>query len=137
MRYFIDTNILVYAYDADAGAKHLAAKDLLKICWETESGILSTQVLQEFYVTVTHKLSKRLSKQKVREVIQNYQAWPIYSINVDDVLSASEIEEKYQISFWDALIVQAAMNSGCNKLYSEDLQDGQKFDSIIVINPFK
>ncbi len=134
---FIDTNILVYAYDADAGAKHLAAKDLLKICWETESGILSTQVLQEFYVTVTHKLSKRLSKQKVREVIQNYQAWPIYSINVDDVLSASEIEEKYQISFWDALIVQAAMNSGCNKLYSEDLQDGQKFDSIIVINPFK
>ena len=134
---FIDTNILVYAYDADAGAKHLAAKDLLKICWETESGILSTQVLQEFYVTVTHKLSKRLSKQKVREVIQNYQAWPIYSINVDDVLSASEIEEKYQISFWDALIVQAAMNSGCNKLYSEDLQGGQKFDSIIVINPFK
>ena len=134
---FIDTNILVYAHDVRAGAKHLRARELLEHLWVSEPGILSTQVLQEFYVTITRKLAKRLPRQAAREIIQDYQVWPIYSLSVDDVLSASEIEEKYQLSFWDALIVQAAINSGCNKLYSEDFQDGQKFDSLIVINPFK
>ena len=134
---FIDTNILVYAHDVRAGAKHLRASELLESLWVSESGVLSTQVLQEFYVTITRKLAKRLPRQAAREIIQDYQVWPIYSLSVDDVLSASEIEEKYQLSFWDALIVQAAINSGCNKLYSEDFQDGQKFDSLIVINPFK
>lgn len=134
---FIDTNILVYAYDVRAGAKHKKARELLSSLWGTEPGVLSTQVLQEFYITVTRKLPKRLPPQAAREIIQDYQAWPIYSSSSDDVLSASEIEEEYRISFWDALIVQAALSSGCKTLYSEDLQDGQKFDDLTIINPFK
>lgn len=134
---FIDTNILVYAHDAEAGTKHKKAAELLGLLWGTEPGVLSMQVLQELYVTITRKLPTRVPSQTAREIIEDYRAWPVYCPTPDDVLSASEIEEKYRISFWDALIVQAALRSGCSKLYSEDLQDGQKFDNLTVVNPFK
>ncbi len=132
---FIDTNILVYAYDADAGTKHLKAQMVLRDCWETESGAISTQVLQEFYVTVTRKLSKTVSPQAAREVIQTYRAWPIYQPTIEDVISASELEELHHLSFWDALIVIAAQMSGATTLMSEDLQDGRQIGSLKIINP--
>jgi predicted nucleic acid-binding protein len=134
---FIDTNILVYAYDADAGNKHLKAREILQDCWKTESGAISTQVLQEFYITVTRKLPQTLPKRTARDVIQTYRAWPIYCPTIEDVLTASELEEQHTLSFWGALIVVAAQMSGAVTLISEDLQDGRKIGSIKIINPFE
>jgi predicted nucleic acid-binding protein len=134
---FIDTNILVYAFDADAGDKHIKAQALLKECWENESGIISTQVLQEFYVTVTRKLSNPIPPQAARDVIQTYRAWSMFRPTIENIISASELEQSYQLSFWDALIVIAAQVSGAAILISEVLQDGQEIGSIKVVNPFK
>jgi predicted nucleic acid-binding protein len=134
---FIDTNVLVYAYDADAGVKHTKAQELLLDCWNNESGCLSTQVLQEFYVTVTHKLAKRISPQEARTIIETYRAWPTFLPTVDDVLTASEIEERYGLSFWDSLIIVAAQKLGATSLVSEDLQDGQQIGHLKITNPFK
>jgi predicted nucleic acid-binding protein len=134
---FIDTNILVYAYDADAGDKHIKAQAVVKECWENESGIISTQVLQEFYVTVTRKLSSPIPPQDARDVIQTYRAWSMFRPTIEDIISSSELEQRYQLSFWDALIVIAAQVSGAAILVSEDLQDGQQIGSIKVANPFK
>lgn len=134
---FIDTNVLVYAYDADADDKNKKAGVVLRNCWETESGVLSIQVLQEFYVTVTRKLSKAVSKQAAREVIQTYEAWPVYRPTVEDIIAASELEEQHSLSFWDALIVIAAQKSGASTLVSEDLQDGRQIGPLKITNPFK
>ncbi len=134
---FIDTNVLVYAYDADAGDKHKKAGAVLRNCWETESGALSIQVLQEFYVTVTRKLSKTVSKQATREIIQTYEAWPVYHPTIEDIIAASELEEQHSLPFWDALVVIAAQKSGALTLVSEDLQDGRQIGSLKITNPFK
>ncbi len=134
---FIDTNILVYAYDADSGNKHSRARELLRNCWEEETGVLSTQVLQEFYVTTTRKLPKPLALKSARDIIATYRAWTVYQPSIEDVLTASELSEKQQLSFWDALIVIAAQLSGASTLYSEDLQHGQHIGSVKIVNPFK
>lgn len=133
---FVDTNVLVYAYDADAGAKHGTARQRLQYLWETESGLMSTQVLQEFYVTVTRKLSSPLPRRTAREVVATYRAWPVHRPDVDDVVAASELEQRRQLSFWDALVIISAQRSGANALLTEDLQDGQRFDGLSVANPF-
>ncbi len=134
---FIDTNVLVYAYDADAGAKHEAAQSQLLALWHQESGLLSSQVLQEFYVTVTRKLSRPLPRRTAREVVATYRAWPVHRPDVDDLLAASELEERNQLSFWDALIVVSAHRSGARSLLTEDLQDGRRFDDLEVVSPFR
>ena len=134
---FIDTNVLVYAYDADAGDKHAKAQEVVRDCWESEAGAISTQVLQEFYVTVTRKLSKALPKQDARTVMQTYEAWPVYRPTVADIIAASELEQQHSLSFWDALIIVAAQKSGASTLISEDLQDGRQIGSLKIVNPFK
>lgn len=134
---FIDTNILVYAYDVDAGIKHTKAQGVLLDSWENGLGCLSIQVLQEFYVTVTRKLAIKISSQEARSIIETYRAWPVFLPTVDDVLAASEVEENYKLSFWDSLIVVAAQKLGATNLASEDLQDGQQIGSLKIINPFK
>ena len=134
---FVDTNVLVYAYDADAGEKHDTARARLESLWEDESGCISSQVLQEFYVTVTRKLSKPLRRQAARDVVAAYAAWPMHRPNVDDIVSASELEESHELSFWDALIVVSALRSGARQLLTEDLQDGQHLDGLLVVNPFR
>jgi predicted nucleic acid-binding protein len=135
---FIDTNILVYAYDADAGDKHIKAKEVVSKCWETESGFTSIQVLQEFYVTITNpkKSTRPISLLSARDVIQTYHAWTVYRPAVEDILSASELSERYQFSFWDSLIIVAAQMSGATTLLSEDMQNGQQIGSIKIVNPF-
>lgn len=134
---FLDTNILVYAFDVDAGHKFEKAQSILKDCWESESGTLSTQVLQEFYVTVTKKLSNKINKESARNIVQAYKAWSIYSITPDDIIDASELEEQNSLSFRDSLIIIAAQKKGAEILYSEDVQDSQKFGDLIIKNPFK
>jgi predicted nucleic acid-binding protein len=136
-RTFVDTNVLVYAYDADAGAKHRAAQSILVDLWNEASGAVSTQVLQEFYVTVTRKLAKPLAKRTAREVVDTYGAWPVHRPDTDDVVAASKLEERHRLSFWDSLILVSAASSGAVRLLSEDLQHGRRFDRVRVENPFR
>ena len=134
---FVDTNVLVYAYDADAGEKHEKAQSQLQALWQQESGAVSSQVLQEFYVTVTRKLGRPLPRRTAREVVATYGAWPVHRPDVDDLIAASELEERHELSFWDALIVVSARRSGARSLLTEDLQDGQRFDELEIVSPFR
>ena len=95
---FVDTNVLVDAYDADSGDKHMMARERLGGLWENESGLISTQVLQESYVTVTRKLSRPMSRRSAREVIATYATWPVRRPEVDDLVEASELEERHHLS---------------------------------------
>ncbi|MGH2441806.1 MAG: PIN domain-containing protein [Chloroflexota bacterium] len=134
-RVFVDTNILVYAYDTDAGQKNEIARDLLTNLWKIRRGTLSTQVLQEFYVTVTRKLSKPLDPAAARHVVATYRSWPVQLIDVSAICQASEIAERHELSFWDGLIVAAAHRAGALHVLSEDLQAGQIIDGVRIENP--
>jgi len=135
-KYFVDTNVLVYAYDRSAGAKHERAQALIEELWNSGSGVLSTQVLQEFCVNLRRKAGQPLPADAVRRLIQDYSSWEIVVNTADSILQALDIEARYRISFWDALILQAAESSGATLVYSEDLASGQKYGSIRVVNPF-
>lgn len=135
-RVFVDTNVLIYAHDLDAGLKRDRAVSILSRLWENENGIVSVQVLQEFYVTVTRKIRDPLTPALARGVIKNYLAWQIAPNDPSTILLASEIAERNQISFWDALIVASASNAGADKILSEDLNHGQVIEGIVIENPF-
>jgi predicted nucleic acid-binding protein len=136
-RYFVDTNILMYAHDADAGAKHERARALIEELWRTRSGVVSTQILQEFAVNLRRKAGQPLSAKATREIVTDYLSWQVVINSGDSIVEALELEERYQISFWDALVIQAAGASGAAVLYSEDLSDGQMHGSVRVINPLR
>ena len=133
---FLDTNILLYAHDIDAGKKHSIAKNVVKELWENRTGVLSTQVLQEFYINVTKKILNPISPLEAREVIRSYACWEIKENTTISIIRASEIEEKYHISFWDALIIVAAYTAKVDKILTEDLNAGQIIEGIIIENPF-
>ena len=135
-RTFVDTNILVYAHDQDAGNKHKIAADRISALWESHSGVLSTQVLQEFYVTLTRKIPDPLDRPTVRRLIKNYLNWDVAVNDPLIVLQASEIEEANKISFWDALIVSAAFSKNVATILTEDLNHGQILEGIAIVNPF-
>jgi predicted nucleic acid-binding protein len=133
---FVDTNILVYAHDLDAGDKHGLAADIVSELWESQTGVLSTQVLQEFYITLTRKVSPPLSKLEARKLVQKYSNWHIVLNDPSMISQASEIEENYHISFWDALIVSAAYSQNVPTILTEDLNHGQIIEGISIENPF-
>ena len=135
-RVFVDTNVLIYAHDLDAGLKHDRAVSIVSDLWEKENGILSVQVLQEFYVNVTRKISRPLTPASARGVIQNYLAWHIETNEPSTVLLASEIGERNLLSFWDALIAASASKAGADRILSEDLNHGQVIEGILIENPF-
>lgn len=132
---FIDTNVLIYAHDTDAGAKHEIAKTLLRELWIERTGLLSVQVLQEFYVNVTRKISPPLSKDLARLVVSSYSIW-CNETSPAEIASAFRIEDESRIGFWDALIVSAASKSGATRILSEDLNAGQMIAGILIENPF-
>ena len=103
--------------------------------WSLREGVLSTQVLQEFAISLRKKISPALSAQETREWITQYMRWEVAINTSRSILNALEIEERYQISFRDALIVQAAESAGAETLYTEDLSDGQSYGSVRVVNP--
>lgn len=135
-RTFVDTNVLIYAHDVDAGRKHDVAKAVLRDLWAERAGVLSTQVLQEFYVNATRKLKKPLARQEARTVVETYAAWCVDSITPADVSAAFQIEDRARIGFWDALIVAVAVRSGARRLLSEDLNAGQSIAGLTIHNPF-
>ncbi|MGE3336037.1 MAG: PIN domain-containing protein [Rhodospirillaceae bacterium] len=134
-RYFVDTNILMYAHDAAAGAKHARAKALVEDLWQNRSGVVSTQVLQELAVNLRRKARNPLDAKATREVVSDYLAWQVIVNGGDSILEALDLESRYQISFWDALVIQAAQAAGAEILYSEVLADGQRYGAVRVKNP--
>lgn len=134
-KYFVDTNILMYAHDATAGAKHERARALVEELWRTRSGVVSTQVLQELCVNLRRKAGQPLDMKITREIVTDYLSWEVVVNTGESILEALEIENRHGISFWDALVVQAAESSGAAVLYSEDLSDGQSYGSVRVVNP--
>jgi predicted nucleic acid-binding protein len=134
---FVDTNILIYAYDRDAGEKHRLASDLIRRLWIEGNGVLSTQVLQEFYVNTTAKIPKPIPYSKARAVISRYLVWQVEANTPESVLRASEIQERHRLSFWDTLIIAAATQAGAENLYTEDLNHGQVIEGVKVVNPFR
>jgi len=133
---FVDSNILIYAHDLDAGVRQQRAADCLKQLWEARNGRLSTQVLQEFYVNVTQKIKLPLSRSAAREVVRNYTPWVQSLITPGTVLRASEIGEAWQLSFWDSMILAAAEQNQAAQLFSEDMSHGQIIAGIKIVNPF-
>jgi predicted nucleic acid-binding protein len=132
---FVDTNVLIYAHDVDAAIKHQIAKTVLQTLWTERSGVLSTQVLQEFYVNVTRKIQSPLPKELARLVVNSYAIWS-GDTTTAEISTAFRIEDESRIGFWDALIVSAAAKSGATRILSEDLNAGQRIAGIVVENPF-
>ena len=135
-KFFVDTNILVYAHDRSAGRKHQRAKTLVEELWNSGEGVLSTHVLQELCINLRRRVTPPLSADEVRRLLQDYLAWQVVANAPEAVVHALDLESRYKISFWDALIVHAAEVAGASTLYSEDLGDRQKFDAVRVVNPF-
>ena len=132
---FVDTNVLIYAHDVDAKAKHEAAKRVLLELWGERTGVLSMQMLQEFYVNVTRKIARPISKASARHVANTYSIWCV-DTTPSDIQVAFRIEDESRIGFWDALIVASALKSGAKRILSEDLNAGQKIAGVRIENPF-
>jgi predicted nucleic acid-binding protein len=132
---FVDTNVLIYAHDVDAKAKHEVAKSVLRELWSRRTGVLSMQVLQEFYVNVTRKIATPLSKDAARLVVNTYSIWCVETTPAE-IATAFRIEDESRIGFWDALIVASAAKCGAARLLSEDLNAQQMIAGIRVENPF-
>lgn len=133
---FVDTNILVYAHDLSAQNRHEKASSVIESLWEAETGALSMQVMQEFYITVTRKIKRPIKCADARDIIRNYFAWTVQINDPETTFLASEIEEKNGLSFWDALIVAAAIRLQAKKIITEDLNHGQIIEGIMIENPF-
>ncbi len=136
MKAFVDTNVLVYAHDRAAGWKRDRARELLEELWNRSSGVLSTQVLQEFYVNVRRKARPPLPTDEARALVADYLAWDPVVSDGTAVLDAIDVGERHQLSFWDALIVVAATRGGASIIYSEDFSHRQKLGPVQVLNPF-
>ncbi len=135
-RQFVDTNVLVYAHDRSAGAKHRRARALLADLWDSQAGCLSIQVLQEFYVNITRKVARPLDPADARQIVADLGHWHIHSPTVNAVLDAITLQQRHGLSFWDAMIVTSAIQLGCAIVWSEDLNAGQDYDGARVANPF-
>lgn len=134
-RSFFDTNILVYADDKAAPAKQQRALDLLAEHRRARTGVVSLQVLQEYFVTVTRKLhvDVRIARRKV-ELLAEFD---VATIDVADILAAIDLHRLHGFSFWDGLVVRAAKQTGCRVLFSEDLQHAREIDGVAIVNPFR
>ncbi len=133
---FVDTNVLIYAHDRSAGRKHTRAQELIQGLWRSEEGCLSIQVLQEFFVNVTRKVASPLASEVAAQIIVDLSTWRVHRPGVEDVLDAIRLQDRYQVSFWDAMIISSAIQLGCQTIWSEDLNPGQLYDRVTVLSPF-
>jgi len=135
-RQFVDTNVLVYAHDVSAGVKRDRALDLVRSLWESGQGCLSIQVLQEFYVTVTRKVSRPLDLDAAAQVVADLGRWKTHAPQPRDVLEAIRLQGRTRISFWDAMILHSAASLECQLVWSEDLKPGRSSAGVFIENPF-
>lgn len=133
---FVDTNVFLYAYDPAAGDRHRAASALVDRLWRERRGAISVQVLQECYVNATRKVAEPIKPNVAVDRLRNLARWRVHSPLADDVIAAANLSSRYQISFWDAMIVRSAAELRCDTLWTEDLSDGQVIEGITVANPF-
>jgi predicted nucleic acid-binding protein len=131
---FVDTNVLVYLFDADAPAKRDAAARWLEE--HADRVVLSTQVLQEFYVAVTRKLGRRLPEDEAEAAVRRLASFEVVPIDAEIVLAAIGRSRRHRLAFWDSLIVETALSRGCTVLVTEDFQNGRRFESLEVRRPF-
>ncbi|HEY4576068.1 MAG TPA: PIN domain-containing protein [Thermoanaerobaculia bacterium] len=136
MPVFVDANVLVYAEDRDAGDKHLIARDLVAELWRTGDGVLSIQVLQEFFVNVTRKLPRPLRPGEALAIVEQYLTWRVVENTGDLLLAGIRLASDLKVSFWDALVIQAARTARCDRLLTEDLNHGQRIGDLTIVNPF-
>jgi predicted nucleic acid-binding protein len=134
---FLDSNILVYAYDKHDPEKQAKAQDLLRTAIKEESAVLSAQVLGEFFVVVTRRIKEPLSVDDAEKIIDILSFLPVAEIDLSLVRRAIDTQKEYGISYWDALIVAAAEHTGCGRILSEDLSDSKQYHGVLVENPFK
>lgn len=134
---FVDTNVLVYDQDVGERTKQPQAHRWLTFLWRQRRGRLSTQILSEYYVTVTRKLSPARPADLAREDVRDLLAWRPIPLDDRVLVAAWDADARYSISWWDALVVAAAKIGGCRYLLTEDLQDGQDLDGLVVVDPFR
>lgn len=134
---FVDTNVIVYAYDVSAKEKHEVAQKIIVDLWNSGLGLLSTQVLQEFFVIITKKTSKPHDVKSAREIVSDLIKWDVIVNDAESILGAIGIHSRYKYSFWDAMLIHAAITGGAACLLSEDLSDGQRIKGVEIKNPFK
>jgi len=134
---FLDTNILVYAFDNSAGTKHSKALSIMQHLWDSNLGVISTQVLQEFFVSVTMKFSPPLDIVIAENTVKDLLTWKPVVINGALILKAIALHSRHKYSFWDSLIITAAAAGGAKTILSEDLADGQTIQGITIKNPFQ
>ncbi len=135
-RNFIDTNILVYAYDSADPAKQEHARHILRSGITEETAVLSAQVLGEFFTVATSRISEPLSAEEAEEVLGILSVLPVVEIDLRLVLRATGIHRRYDINYWDSLIVAAAQRAGCTQILTEDLNTGQSYQNMLAVNPF-
>jgi len=133
---FVDTNVLLYAHDDKPDQRCKIAKETLARLWDTRTGVVSTQVLQEFYFNATKTYKLAMTPPEARRVLAQYARWRVIPTDAQMIMAASVLEQEHSVNFWDALIVQAALRASATFLVSEDLQDGRRFGSLTVRNPF-
>jgi len=136
-RIFVDTNIIVYAHDRSSEEKHEISKAILERLWKERNGVLSTQVLQEFFYIVTQKITPPLSIPKAKEIIKELLYWQVIVNDGQTILQAIDLHKKYKYSFWDSLIIQSAIWAKAKMLLTEDLQSGQIIEGVKIVNPFE
>ena len=132
---FVDTNVLLYAQDRRDDRRRGIPQAVLDGLWAAGNGVLSTQVLQEFSNVATRKL--QLSPETARRIVAEYAEWPVVETTAQLIVSASVLHERHRFSFWDAMVVEAALLSGATTLLSEDLQDGRRIGDLTIRNPFR
>jgi len=133
---FLDTNIVVYAHDRSSGDKYAVAREIMDYLWESRRGVISVQVLQEFFVCVTQKIIKPLLIKNARIILEYLSTWDVVANDKYITLKAIDIQERYRFSFWDSMIIQAAIQGQARLLFSEDLPDGQVVKDLKILNPF-
>ena len=135
-RVFVDTNVLLYHWDASDQLKQRRAIDWLRHLGDQHAGRVSFQVLAEFYVNSTQKLRAPVPRPAAQRYVRTFFAWKPVAIDADVLDAAWSEQERLKLSWWDALIVAAAQRAGCRTLLSEDFQAGQRFGDLTVVNPF-
>ena len=135
-RDFFDANILVYAYDPRDQRKQRIAQGLLAQAMANDTGALSAQVLGEFFNVATRRLPNRLSIEEATQAIDEVSVMPVVALDLSLVQRAVSTCQRYQVSYWDALIISAAERAGCTRIITEDLNAGQEYNGVVVVHPF-